>query len=150
MMAAAAASTRPTPVRFTAATVVNTGQLIFFAVLVVATVVATILSPLIAAKVAVALVLIFFAVFVGLLKMGVWIASTRYRYPDYTVPDVSDAELPFYAVFVPMYQEAAMVAPMVRGMAELAYPRDKLRVMLLVETRERDPETRAAIDEVEL
>ena len=149
-MAAAAASTRPTPVRFTAATVVNTGQLIFFAVLIVATVVATILSPLIAAKVAVALVLIFFAVFVGLLKMGVWAASTRYRYPDYTVPDVSDAGLPFYAVFVPMYLEAAMVEPMVRGMAELAYPRNKLRVMLLVETRERDPETRAAIDDVDL
>jgi cellulose synthase/poly-beta-1,6-N-acetylglucosamine synthase-like glycosyltransferase len=146
----AAANTKPTPVRFTAATVVNTGQLIFFTVLIVATVVATILSPLMVAKVAVALVLIFFAVFVGLLKMGVWVASTRYRYPDYTLPDVSDPDLPFYGVFVPMYQEAALVEPMVRGMSDLAYPKDKLRVMLLVETRERDPETRAAIDEIDL
>lgn len=138
------------PVRFTAATVVSTGQIIFFGILIIVSVVGAIVSPLTAAKVAVALVLLFFAVFVGLLKMGVWAASTRYRYPEYTLPDVADPDLPSYTVFVPMYKEAALVAQMVRGMTDLAYPKDKLRVMLLVESRERDPETRAAIDDVAL
>jgi glycosyltransferase XagB len=138
------------PVRYTAAAVVNTGQLIFFGMLIFVIIVFTILTPLTVAKIVVALVLVFFAVFVGLFKMGAWWASTRYRYPEYTMPDVTDADLPHYTVFVPMYQEAAMIGPMVQGLRELLYPKDKLRVMLLVETRDRDPGTRAAIDEATL
>ncbi|MBE1549956.1 hypothetical protein GGC64_003996 [Mycobacterium sp. OAS707] len=138
------------PVRYTAAAVVNTGQLIFFATVIVLVVAFTIVAPLTAAKVVVALVLTFFAVFVGLFKMGAWWASTRYRHPDYVVPDVTDPDLPRYTIFVPLYQEAAMIPPMIRGLNELLYPRDKLRVMLLVETRDRDPQTRAAIDEAKL
>jgi glycosyltransferase XagB len=138
------------PVRSTAVAVVNTGQLIFFGTMLLLAIAFAVVSPLTAAKVVVALVLLFFAVFVGLFKMGAWWASTRYRHPDYTVPDVTDSDLPHYTVFVPMYQEAAMIAPMVRGLNELLYPRDKLRVMLLVETRDRDPDTRAAIDEAGL
>jgi cellulose synthase/poly-beta-1,6-N-acetylglucosamine synthase-like glycosyltransferase len=135
------------PLRYTAAAVVSTGQLMFFGTLILLVMVFTVVAPMTVAKVIVALVLLFFAVFVGLFKMGTWWASTRYRYPDYTVPDVTDPDLPRYTVFVPMYQEAAMIEPMVRGLSELLYPRDKLWVMLLVETRDRDPETRAAIDE---
>jgi glycosyltransferase XagB len=135
------------PMRHTAAAVVNTGQLIFFATLILLASVFAVVAPLTMAKIVVALVLLFFAVFVGLFKMGAWWASTRYRYPDHPMPDVTDPDLPLYTVFVPMYQEAAMIAPMVRGLTELLYPRDMLQVMLLVETRDRDPETRAAIDE---
>jgi glycosyltransferase XagB len=137
------------PVRHTAAAVANTGQLTFFSALLFPMIVVTVVAPLMVAKVVVALVLLFFAVFVGLFKMGAWWASTRYRHPDYTIPDVTDPDLPRYTVFVPMYQEAAMIAPMLRGLSELVYPRDKLRVMLLVENRERDPDTRAAIDEAD-
>ena len=142
--------TRARPVRYSAATVVNTGQLVFFTIVLGLAIAGTVASPITAAKVTVAAVLMFFAVFVGLLKMGVWYASTRYRPPDYSVPDVNDASLPLYTVFVPMYKEASMVMPMVRGMSDLQYPKSKLRVMLLVETRERDPETRDAIDAVSL
>jgi glycosyltransferase XagB len=138
------------PIRHTAATVVSTGQLLFFGLLIVFGVIGTIANPLTVAKVSVVLTLTFFAVFVGLLKMGVWYASTRYRYPQYAVPDDADTELPLYTVFVPMYKEASMVEPMVRGMIGLRYPKQRLRVMLLVETRERDPETRGAIDALTL
>jgi cellulose synthase/poly-beta-1,6-N-acetylglucosamine synthase-like glycosyltransferase len=138
------------PVRSTAAAVITTGQLIFFGVLIFLIVAFTIVTPLTVAKIVVALVLVFFAVFVGLFKMGAWWASTRYRYPEYTMPDVTDADLPHYTVFVPMYQEAAMIWLMVRGLSELLYPKDKLQVMLLVETRDRDPDTRAAIDDATL
>src|SRR5690242_12535444 len=127
------------PVRHTAAAVVNTGQVIVSGTLILLLFVFSVVAPLTVAKVVVVLVLLFFAVFVGLFKMGAWWASTRYRYPEYSVPDVTDPDLPRYTVFVPMYQEAAMIAPMVRGLSELLYPRDKLRVMLLVETRDRDP-----------
>lgn len=138
------------PVRHTAATVVNTGQLVFLALLTALVVAGVVLSPLTVAKVAVAAVLLFFAAFVGLMKMGLWYASTRYRYPDYTVPSVDDANLPNYLVLIPMFREPDMVEPMIRGMLDLQYPKDKLKVMLLVEERSRDAATRNAIDELTL
>ncbi|WP_197383167.1 glycosyltransferase [Mycolicibacterium mengxianglii] len=138
------------PIRHTAATVINTGQFICFTVLLVLVAVAVYLSPLTVAKIAVATILVFFAVFVGLLKMGLWYASTRYRYPDYEIPPESDPTLPHYLALVPMYREPDMVEPMVRGMAALRYPKKKLIVQLLVESRDRDPATRNAIDAVAL
>jgi cellulose synthase/poly-beta-1,6-N-acetylglucosamine synthase-like glycosyltransferase len=138
------------PTRYSAATVVNTGQVIFFTFVIGLAIAGTVAWPMMAAKVTVAAVLLFFAVFVGLLKMGVWFASTRYRPPKYSMPNANDESLPLYTVFVPMYLEGSMVAPMVRGMCDLVYPKSKLRVMLLVETRERDPETRDAIDAIAL
>lgn len=138
------------PVRHTAATVVNTGQIVSLALIFVLLIAGVVLSPLTVAKVAVAAVLIFFAVFVGFLKMGLWYASTRYRYPTYEVPDVDDPNLPHYLVLIPMFRESDMVEPMVRGMTDLRYPKDKLQVKLLVEERERDAATRDAIDGLEL
>ena len=134
------------PVRHTAATVVNTGQLVCLTVLCVVVITALFVSPLTVAKVAVAAVLLFFAVFVGLIKMGLWYASTRYRYPTYDQPSVDDPTLPHYLVLVPMFREPDMVGPMVRGMQGVQYPKDKLQVKLLVESRERDPATRDSID----
>lgn len=138
------------PIRHTAATVVNTGQLVAAGVVAAVLIVGLFLAPLTVAKVAVASVLVFFAVFVGLVKMGLWHASTRYQYPDYEVPDVEDPALPYYLVLIPMFREADMVAPMVRGIGELQYPKRKLRVKLLVESRDRDPSTRKAIDAVDI
>ena len=138
------------PIRHTAATVVSTGQLACILALLALTVAALVFNPLTLAKVIVATVLIFFAVFVILLKMGLWYASTRYQYPDYHVPDVDDADLPHYLVLIPMFREANMVEPMVRGMSALRYPKHRLKVKLLVESRDRDPGTRAAADALEL
>jgi glycosyltransferase XagB len=134
------------PSRHTAATVVNTGQLLCLAVLVLIVVAGLWLSPLTMAKIAVASILLFFALFVGMVKMTLWYASSRYRYPDYDVASVDDPSLPFYLVLIPMFREAGMVEPMVRGMKALQYPERKLEVKLLVESRDRDPETRCAID----
>lgn len=134
------------PTRHTAATVINTGQMAVFGVLALLLVIGLIASPLTVAKIAVASVLIFFAIFVGLVKMGLWYASTRYRYPDYEIPSVDDLTLPHYLVLIPMFREPDMVEPMVRGMTGVRYPKNKLQVMLLVETRERDSSTRDVID----
>jgi len=136
------------PSRHTAATVVNTGQLACLAVLLLVVVIGLLLSPLTVAKIAVAIILLFFALFVGLVKMTLWYASSRYRYPDYDIPSVDSPNLPLYLVLIPMFREADMVEPMVRGMKALQYPEHKLEVKLLVESRDRDPETRAAIDEL--
>lgn len=138
------------PTRHTAATVVNTGQVAFFGVFGAIVLVGIVASPLGVAKLAVAAVLVFFAIFVGLVKMGLWYASTKYRYPDYDIPSVDDPDLPHYLVLVPMFREPAMIEPMVRGMAAVWYPKDKLSVKLLVESRERDPRTRDAIDAVDI
>ena len=138
------------PIRHTAATVVNTGQLVVTGVIAALLIVGLIVMPMSVAQLGVASVLIFFAVFVGLVKMGLWQASTRYRYPDYVVPDVSDPSLPHYLVLIPMYREAEMVAPMVRGIGDMQYPKDRLQVKLLVESRDRDPSTRKAIDAVDI
>lgn len=134
------------PVRHTAATVVNTGQVLCISGMFVLLLVGLVFSPLTVAKVAVAAVLIFFALFVGLMKMGLWYASTRYQYPSYEVPDVDDPNLPHYLVLIPMFREPDMVEPMVRGMSDVRYPKDKLQVKLLVEGRDRDESTREAID----
>lgn len=136
------------PVRHTAATVVNTGQVVCFGALMTVVVIGLVAIPLTVAKVAVAAVLIFFAFFVGLMKMGLWYASTKYRYPEYDVPAVDDPALPHYLVLIPMFREAEMILPMMNGMAAVQYPKDKVRVKLLVESRERDPKTRDAIDAV--
>jgi cellulose synthase/poly-beta-1,6-N-acetylglucosamine synthase-like glycosyltransferase len=138
------------PARHTAATVVNTGQLAFFWAVAVLVVIGLIAIPLTVAKIAVASVLVFFAVFVGLVKMVLWYASTRYRYPEYEIPSVDDPTLPHYLVLVPMFREADMIEPMIRGIDALEYPKHKLSVKLLVETRDRDPRTRDAIDAVEI
>ena len=138
------------PQRHTAATVVNTGQLVFVAVGIALLVIGVIAIPLTVAKLAVAAVLVFFAVFVGLVKMGLWYASTKYRYPDYDVPSVDDPSLPHYLVLIPMFREPDMIGPMIRGMDALQYPKDKLAVKFLVETRDRDPRTRDSIDVQEI
>ncbi|MEU0495440.1 glycosyltransferase [Mycobacterium sp. NPDC006124] len=138
------------PTRHTAATVVNTGQIAVLVVFASLVVVGVAVIPLTIAKIAVASVLIFFAVFVGLVKMGLWYASTKYEYPDYEVPSIDDPTLPHYLVLVPMFREAAMIEPMIRGMSAVEYPKNRLTVKLLVETRDRDPGTRDAIDAVEI
>ena len=143
-------TSRREPVRHTAATVVNTGQVTLYAVCAVLLIVGLVTVPLIVAQVTVAVVLSFFAVFVGLMKMGLWHASTRHTHLDYDVPDADDPTLPHYLVLVPMFREPDMIAPMMSGMAGLEYPKDRLRVKLLVESRERDPSTRAAIDTVDV
>jgi cellulose synthase/poly-beta-1,6-N-acetylglucosamine synthase-like glycosyltransferase len=67
-----------------------------------------------------------------------------------TVEQVTDAEvaalentdLPRYTILVPVYKEAGIVGLLMRNLAALDYPREKLEILLLLE--EDDPETLSA------
>ncbi len=61
---------------------------------------------------------------------------------------LSDADLPFYTVMVPLFREGDVAAQLVQAMGQLEYPRNKLEVLLLLE--EDDDETRKAVDRIVL
>ncbi|MBL8572993.1 MAG: glycosyltransferase [Hyphomicrobiaceae bacterium] len=54
-----------------------------------------------------------------------------------------DAELPTYAVLVPLYREPEIVAQLLAGLAALRYPADRLEILLLIEAD--DDATRAEL-----
>lgn len=56
---------------------------------------------------------------------------------------VPDAELPFYTVLVPAYREEEVIGGLVRHLAALDYPPDRLEVLVLVERH--DPGTARAV-----
>ncbi|MFH8838322.1 glycosyltransferase [Streptomyces sp. NPDC017868] len=58
-------------------------------------------------------------------------------------PPVPETELPFYTVLVPAYQEAGVIGGLVRHLAGLDYPPDRLEVLILVE--QHDPDTTRAV-----
>jgi glycosyltransferase XagB len=51
--------------------------------------------------------------------------------------------LPSYTILAPLFEEPAMVAPLIRHLEAIDYPRDRLQVLLLLE--EDDPNTHAAV-----
>lgn len=59
------------------------------------------------------------------------------------VPLLAEHQLPSYTVLVPAYQEEAVIGDLVRCLADLDYPTDRLEVLLLVERR--DTATQQAI-----
>jgi len=60
-----------------------------------------------------------------------------------TLPRLPDSELPVYTVIAALYREASSVAPLVRFIDALDYPREKLDIKLVIEPD--DLQTRAAI-----
>ncbi len=58
------------------------------------------------------------------------------------VASIADVDLPRYTILVPVYKEAGIVGLLMRNLAALDYPREKLEILLLLE--EDDPETLAA------
>ncbi|WP_205696578.1 glycosyltransferase family 2 protein [Conexibacter sp. SYSU D00693] len=64
------------------------------------------------------------------------------------VAALDERELPVYTILVPLYQEAAVLPKLTKGIEGLDYPKTKLDVRLLCE--EDDPETPAAIREMDL
>ncbi|MGK5113865.1 MULTISPECIES: glycosyltransferase [unclassified Geodermatophilus] len=61
---------------------------------------------------------------------------------DAEVAALEDTELPRYTILVPVYKEAGIVGLLMRNLAALDYPREKLEILLLLE--EDDPETLTA------
>jgi cellulose synthase/poly-beta-1,6-N-acetylglucosamine synthase-like glycosyltransferase len=58
-------------------------------------------------------------------------------------PERAEGPLPLYTVLVPLYREAAVVPHLLRALDNLDYPRDRLEVILVVESV--DGETQAAM-----
>jgi cellulose synthase/poly-beta-1,6-N-acetylglucosamine synthase-like glycosyltransferase len=81
-----------------------------------------------------------------LLLAGAVIRSNARR--ALAVPTLSDAELPTYAVLVPLFREAAILPDLVEALAAIDYPRAKLDIALILE--ESDRPTRAAASRAEL
>ncbi|MGY1820760.1 glycosyltransferase [Geodermatophilus sp. SYSU D00079] len=61
---------------------------------------------------------------------------------DAEVAALQDTDLPRYTILVPVYKEAGIVGLLMRNLAALDYPREKLEILLLLE--EDDPETLSA------
>lgn len=55
---------------------------------------------------------------------------------------IPDAELPLYSILVPVYKEPSVVPNLLKALARMDYPQEKLDVLILME--EKDPETIAA------
>jgi len=72
----------------------------------------------------------------------VWRWEIRCKLGDLAA--LNDADLPFYTILVPLYKETEVVTKVVRHIAELDYPSDKLDVKILLEPD--DPETLAALE----
>ncbi len=64
------------------------------------------------------------------------------------VSDVRDAELPSYAVLVPLFREAQTVPGLIEALARIDYPKHLLEISLIVE--EIDHDTRAALARADL
>ncbi|MFD8480487.1 glycosyltransferase [Kitasatospora sp. NPDC059673] len=58
-------------------------------------------------------------------------------------PPLPEAELPSYTVLVPAYREAGVIGGLVRHLAGLDYPPDRLEVLILLE--QHDPDTTRAV-----
>lgn len=53
-------------------------------------------------------------------------------------PPVRDEDLPRYTVIAPMYREAGIAAQLVEALDALDYPRDRLQVLLVLESDDRE------------
>jgi cellulose synthase/poly-beta-1,6-N-acetylglucosamine synthase-like glycosyltransferase len=69
-----------------------------------------------------------------------WFAARAvdYRYPQRERVSADEEDLPTYTILLPMYDEAAMVAPLVSKIAELEYPPERLQVLFLLEEDDLD------------
>jgi cellulose synthase/poly-beta-1,6-N-acetylglucosamine synthase-like glycosyltransferase len=61
---------------------------------------------------------------------------------------VPDSELPLYTVLLPVYQEPTIVSDLINGVGNLAYPKDKLEILLLLE--EDDIATQRAVIDLDM
>ena len=76
------------------------------------------------------------------LRMVGCLGAARHPFPP-PLPRMHDDQLPIYTLMVALYREAACVAPLLRALNALDYPRAKLDIIFVVEPN--DLETRAAI-----
>lgn len=97
------------------------------------------LMPLLAIQLAGAALAIWFLLFNGLRLAGSFAPGVKAP----QCPRLPDDRLPVYTVMVALYREASSVAPLLRALEALDYPREKLDIKLVIEPD--DAETREAI-----
>lgn len=77
-----------------------------------------------------------------LLKASACMASLRHR-PDRPAPPLPDDLLPVISVLIPLYGEAGIAARLIKRLARIDYPADRLDILILTEAD--DAPTRAAL-----
>jgi len=83
-------------------------------------------------------------VFVVLLRVAALVdGATRAfaRARPAELPKRRDENLPRYTILVPLYRESAVLGTLLDALAALDYPRDKLEILLVVETGDRETHT---------
>ncbi len=96
-------------------------------------------------------VCLFYLVVIGYKLVSILLSIIRrwdIRVSESEVAELNDDDLPVYTVFVPLYREPEVVNKIVRHIAAMDYPKDKLDVKLLLEPD--DPETLNAVREAGL
>ena len=132
----------------TAARLLSSGQAIALAVvLLVAIAECVVVGPLSLLRTAVALVIVFYVLFVAL-KLALWWAATGQDPPDCRPPEAHAPGLPRYTILVPLCGEAGVVGRLVDALSGLRYAPEKLEILLLLE--EYDAETQLAVAAIDL
>jgi cellulose synthase/poly-beta-1,6-N-acetylglucosamine synthase-like glycosyltransferase len=75
------------------------------------------------------------------------VAAFTPRAPSVATP-LADEALPAYTIIVPLYREAAVAEELIANLARLDYPRDRLQVLIVLETQ--DHETQLAFADLDL
>jgi cellulose synthase/poly-beta-1,6-N-acetylglucosamine synthase-like glycosyltransferase len=89
---------------------------------------------------------LFFGVF--LLGGATRLAASCTPLPRTDAPPLADQDLPTYTIIVPLYREAEVLEELVRNLAALDYPRERLQVLIVLEAD--DEATQAAARTLDL
>ena len=116
----------------TAERLFSRGQLIVVGICISVTILSLLIWPLTALTALVALCVAFYALF-GILKLSVSIAGRKHVPLVRLMQRSDDPTLPRYAVLLPVHKEANMLRHLVARIDRLDYPKDRLRVLLLIE-----------------
>jgi len=126
-------------------TVFTRTQYLVLAALLVLLAVLLVLFPLPTLVAINLLINIGFFIFIGF-KFAVSIAGAlTEKWKPVTEEEVAalkESELPRYTILVPVYKEANVIGLLMKNLANLDYPKEKLEILVLIE--EDDPETLAA------
>ena len=98
---------------------------------------AFVLAPVLIMQLCGAVLAIWFLLFNSLRLAGSFAGGARER----PLPRLPDEQLPVYTVMAALYREGRSVAHLLRALAALDYPREKLDIKLLLEADDRETQT---------
>ena len=134
---------------FSAATGLPAGRGARSCILVAATASGAVLAPEPTLAVLLALMAVPFLMVVALRAVALWhLLAGRARPRPCNARKPPIEPLPLYTVLVPLYREAGVVPHLLRALAAIDYPADRLEVLLIVESV--DAETQAALRDATL